>query len=78
MSKLKEYSKVRIHKLVQNPDAYDGWQVNQCPPKVGDTGTLIDILSAQGLPDKYVVEKTDSNGVSIWISDFFEEELEPE
>jgi hypothetical protein len=78
MSKLHEYSKVKICKLIQNPDKYDGWQVNQRMPAVGDVGTLIDILHAEGLPEKYVVEKTDANGVPIWLSDFFEEELEPE
>jgi len=78
MSKIQEYTKVKICKLIQNPDEYDGWRVNQRMPAIGDVGTLIDILHAEGLPDKYVVEKADTNGVPIWLSNFFEEELESE
>jgi hypothetical protein len=76
MTKLKEYSKVRIRKLTQNIDDYDGWNLNKRRPKIGEIGTLIDIIHADGLPDKYVVEKCDSEGIPIWLSDFYEEELE--
>lgn len=76
MTKFKEYSKVRIRKLTQSHDDYDGWNLNKLGPKIGDIGTLIDIIQADGLPDKYVVEKCDSEGIPIWLSDFYEEELE--
>jgi hypothetical protein len=34
------------------------------------------VLKGTGLPTKYIVEKSDSNGATIWLADFLEEELE--
>lgn len=77
MKKIPEYSKVRIIKLTDPERNFDGWGVNQRPPAIGDTGTLIDILKAQGYPDMYVVESSDSStGITIWLSEFLVEELE--
>lgn len=71
-----EYSTVRIRWLLRPPDSYDGWRVNQRPPRIGDSGTIIHVLKASGLPDKYVVESCCPNGVPIWLGDFAAEELE--
>jgi hypothetical protein len=76
MTKLKEYSTVRVVKLLLPADEYDGWDVNQRDPQIGDTGILIDILHAPNLPDKYVVENMGSDARAIWLSDFFAEEIE--
>lgn len=73
----KEYELVRVRQLIQSVDALDGWGVNQRPPAVGDVGTLLDILTAPGVPRKYVVECSGKDGVSIWLADFFEDEIEP-
>jgi hypothetical protein len=64
--------------LIQKEDDYDVWQLNQRTPEINDTGMVIEILHADGLPDKYVVEKTGPEGETIWMSEFFEEEIEPE
>ena len=40
-------------------------------------GTIVDILHAPGLPDNYVVESSGSDGVTVWLGDFWVEELEP-
>ena len=50
--------------------------MNQRPPALGDVGTLLDILTAPGVPRKYVVECSGKDGVSIWLADFFEDEIE--
>jgi hypothetical protein len=63
---------------VQLADDYDPWHVNLNPPCVGDTGTLVDILTADGLPPKYVVEKSGGDGTAIWLSEFWAEEIEAE
>ena len=73
---LKEYELVRVRQLIQSVDALDGWGVNQRPPALGDVGTLLDILTAPGVPRKYVVECSGKDGVSIWLADFFEDEIE--
>lgn len=70
------YSTVRIRRLVAPAEAYDGWRMNQRPPRAGDEGTLIDVLHAPGLPDRYVVESSAPDGTTVWLADFAAEELE--
>jgi hypothetical protein len=72
----RQYNIVRIRQLLRSPEEYDGWRVNQRPPQVGDTGTIIDVLSAPGLPYNYVVEADGLDGVTIWLGEFAAEELE--
>ena len=42
---------------------------------VGDRGTVVDILQAPGLPDKYVVEASGPDGITVWLGDFTADEL---
>ena len=77
MNNLRLYDLVRVRQLLQDADSYDGWHVNRRPPQVGDIGTFIDLLHAPGLPDHYIVESSDSDGVTIWLGEFLAEELEP-
>jgi hypothetical protein len=37
---------------------------------------VLDVLSAPNLPDKYVVENCLPDGSSLWLADFFAEEIE--
>jgi hypothetical protein len=76
MERLKQYGLVRVRQLLQAAVEYDGWRVNQRPPQVGDVGTLLDILNAPGLPDRYVVESSGADGITVWLGDFAAEELE--
>ena len=73
---MEQYGLVRVRRLVSPPAEYDGWRVNKRPPQTGDVGILLDILRAPGLPDRYVVESSGADGVTIWLSDFAPEELE--
>ena len=73
---LEEYRLVRVRQLLKPPEAYDGWRLNSRPPRVGDLGTIVEILTAEGLPDNYVVESRDDGGITIWLGDFQAEELE--
>jgi hypothetical protein len=77
MAELRKYERVRVVRLLHHPEHYDGWRFNQRPPAVGDIGHLIDIFSAPGAPDDYVVEACGPDGVTIWLGDFLAEELEP-
>jgi hypothetical protein len=76
MECLKQYGLVRVRQLLQPAAEYDGWRVNQRPPQVGDVGTLLDILRAADLPDRYVVESSGADGITVWLGDFTAEELE--
>ena len=74
---LRQYEVVRVCKLLRSPSAYNDWRVNQRSPKVGDVGTIVEILGAP--PESsgcYVVESSDSNGMTIWLAEFGCEELE--
>lgn len=71
-----QYSTVKVSKLIQPDSEYDGWDVNQRMPQVGDVGILIEILEADGIPNMYVVECIDKGGQTIWLSDLFAEEIE--
>lgn len=71
-----EYQTVRIRKLVRPPEACDDWGLNRRPPRIGDLGTLIHRLQAQGLETRYVVENCDADGIPIWMCDLTEEEIE--
>lgn len=73
---LEHYKLVRVKQLLQIPFNYDGWRVNKRPPKVGDWGTLVDILQADGCPDRFVVECCETNGTTVWLADFNRDELE--
>jgi hypothetical protein len=75
-SPFKEYELVRVRQLIQPVEDLDGWRLNQRAPAPGDVGTLLDILTVPGLPNKYVVECSGNDGVSVWLADFFEEEIE--
>ena len=74
---LRQYKLVRIRQLLHSPEEYDGWRINQRPPRVGDIGTIVDIIHVPGLPVDYVVEACMSDGTTLWLSDFLEEELAP-
>lgn len=77
MSTLVEDELVRISRLLREPGEYDGWRVSQRDPAVGDVGTLLDTLHAVGDRDRYVVECSGTDGMTIWLGDFDADELEP-
>lgn len=74
---LEPYQLARVVQLRYPIDGYVGWGRNQRPPAIGDMGTVIDILCAPGLPDKYVVEASGVDGITIWLADFDADELAP-
>jgi hypothetical protein len=76
VANLEQYGLVRIRQLLRPAAEYDGWGVNQRPPRVGDSGTLLNILHAPELPDRYVVESSGPDGATVWLGDFAAEELE--
>ena len=77
VKELKQYSMVRVVRLLHPPDRYNGWGLNRRSPQVGDVGTIVEILHAPGLPDSYVVEACDPDGSTIWLGDFDASELAP-
>ena len=71
------YEEVRVKAILRDLSEYDNFELNKCPPQIGDVGYLIDILHIDGYPDRFLVEKSDpSTGVDIWLSEFEGEEIE--
>lgn len=70
-----EYSVVRIVELKTANRPFDGTQTVMKPPKVGDSGTIVDIVTN---PKEiiYIVEKVNASGQTIWLADFYQEEIE--
>lgn len=74
--KLQPFSVVRIRVLL---DAKHNWfGETDCGqlPQVGDVRTVMDVLHAKGLPDKFPVELVETDGTVRWLCDFLAEELE--
>ena len=67
---------VRVARLLHALEQYDGWKLNQRPPVVGDTGSIVDVLGAPGVAMEYVVESLGTDGVTVWLGTFETEELE--
>ena len=72
-----QYEKVRIKQLKKPCEKYNEWNVNHRPPVVGDVGILVDILHTLGLPVRYVVEVSNEEGMTVWLSEFDHDEIEP-
>jgi hypothetical protein len=70
------FSLVRVVKLLQPIEDYDGWGVNQRPPQLDDIGTILDLLTVPDLPDRYIVESSSEDGQTIWLCEFEADELE--
>ena len=72
---LRPYDLVTVIQLMSSETDRDGWHVNQRAPAIGDIGTVVEILRAQGVPNKYVVECVIPDGQTIWLTEFLAEEL---
>jgi hypothetical protein len=77
MEWLQPFAIVRVRQLLQDASEYDGWGLNKRLPRVGDSGTVLDILAAPRYPTRFVVECVQSGGRTLWLADFLAEELEP-
>lgn len=70
------YSVVKVRQLICSESEYDPWCINSEHPKVGDVGVVLEVLVSNNCLNKYVVESCAEDGTSIWLSNFFEEEIE--
>ncbi len=79
MPRFRQYQLVRVVALRVSAESHDGWGVNRRAPRVGDVGALVEVISATGVADRYVVEcvSASGDGTTEWLGDFAEDELEP-
>ena len=77
MSHYPEYGIVKIVNLFVIDRHFDGTASVMTAPKIGDIGAIVHIDKknlSEGV--RYIVEKVDSFGNTIWLADFHHEELE--
>jgi len=68
---MKEHDCVKVVKLLQNNRTFDGTENVKRPPQVGDFGAIVFLEK-----NFCIVESVDSEGHTVWLADFFTEELE--
>jgi hypothetical protein len=68
---LKEHDCVKIVKLLQEDRHFDGTESIKRPPQIGDVGVIVFMQE-----NFCIVEMVACDGNSIWLADFFTEELE--
>ncbi|MFZ4540040.1 hypothetical protein [Propionivibrio sp.] len=73
---MKPFDAVRIVRLTKSPEKYDDWGWNTQPVAVGDTDALVDELQVEGVADGYVVENVATDGTTVRLSIFHEDEIE--
>jgi hypothetical protein len=73
---LKEYDAIKICSLREPNRSYDGTEGIMREPRVGDTGTVVDVLGEHSKGMMYVVECVNPEGNTVWLADFWESELD--
>jgi hypothetical protein len=71
----RELDIVKVIKLLKTDRPYSGTEGVCRPPKMGDKGTIINVLDPEGPNTIYSVECVDKNGATLWLADFSPEEL---
>lgn len=74
MSAIREYDVVRVRSL--EGAKLDEFGLGCRPPVVGDTGTVVCLLSADDQPDRFMVECVMLDATTAWIASFPEHALE--
>ena len=72
---MKELDRVRIVKFIHARRPYFGNEPVKRAPRIGDTGTIVHLVEKGGVVIGGVVEKTDAQGLTMWLADFAVEEL---
>lgn len=75
MTAIREYEVVRVRSL--DGMRHDCAGLGARAPAIGDTGTIVSILSADGVPDMYLVECVQPDATTAWLASFPERALEP-
>jgi hypothetical protein len=73
---LRPFQTVRIKTLLREMSEYDPTGDNQRLPRVGDTGTIVEIHTPPAGQIDYTVEFSNADESRTWIADFITEELE--
>ena len=76
MTRLREYDEVRIVRLNLPTRPFDGTDGAKRPPRIGDTGIVVYEHDAATQAKSYSVENVTSDGATVWLADFDQEELE--
>jgi hypothetical protein len=75
MPGLKQYDVVRVLSVLR-VQVEDAPRIGTRSPRIGDTGTIVEILRAADSSDSYMVEAVEKDGTTLWLTDFPAEALE--
>jgi hypothetical protein len=64
-----------IIKFLSGNRSYYGDKSVKRSPRIGEVGTIVHLVEKEGVVIGGVVEKTDAQGLTIWMADFAAEEL---
>lgn len=67
-----EYSVVRVARLLQSDRSFQGTAGVSRKPEIGDIGTIVHVYDMTS----FAVECMNDDGMTVWLADFFAEELE--
>ena len=73
---LRELDPVRVVSLRDPPTQHLAVAGAQRPPRLGDTGTVVQLLRPGDPSTTYLVEAVTGEGETIWLGEFTREELE--
>ena len=79
MSRLIEFDTVRIIALNGRAEDHLAATAYSRLPQVGDIGTIVDLIPTDepdGAATRYVVEKVEVTGTTVWLAEFTKDELE--
>jgi len=74
--RFQEYDVVRITRLLTPSRENSGTEAVRRQPQVGDVGTIVYVLHDAGTDSKYVVERVNEKGMTVWLCDFDHKELD--
>ena len=75
MNMFRELDVVKVIKRLKPDRPYIGTAGTCRPPQVGDLGTIVVIHDSGQSDISYTVECIDKDGYTIWLAEFFHEEL---
>ena len=78
MARFSEYDVVRVVKLLEAERSITGSKGSTRQPKVGDMGAVVFVSDSSDFSTTpvYIVECVDDAGMTVWLADFQEDELE--
>ena len=74
--RVREHDVVRVAHLKERDRYFDGSDDVKRPPQIGDVATVCHEYDSDDPSTKVAVEKVTDDGLTVWLADFDQDELE--